>query len=122
VQREDRGIETVGLCELPRAAGEVADLAGIGHHDGQAYRRAGRDGGPLEPAGGFADNERGRGRPQPSDELCHTGIVVRHLPALAAGPDCDVQGGFGNIKADGYTNSLLIEAPGRCQIIATRPC
>jgi len=32
-QREDRRIESVGLRELPRAPGEVPDLARIGHDD-----------------------------------------------------------------------------------------
>ena len=99
-QREDPGIEGVRLHQLARAPGEVPDLAGIGHHDGQTHGRAGSYRRPLEAARRFAYDERGRECLQPLDEIRHASVVVRGLPAFAAGPERDVQRGLGHIEAD----------------------
>ena len=108
-ERQDLGIERVGLRELASGLGEVAHLAGIGDHDGQAGRGEGGDGRRLVATGGFEHEERRREPVAAGDQLLNARLVVGHGAGLAAGADGELELGFGDIDPDERHTDLLDE-------------
>ena len=97
---QQRGIDPVGLGELPGGFAEIVDLAGIGHHDREARGGEGHDHGVLKATGGLEDDEgRGRGA-DPSHQGGHGRRVIGDLPRLARRADGEVQRGFTDVDTD----------------------
>jgi len=77
-QRDDLGVERVGLGQPPDGAGERADLPGIDHGQRQTGtgERCGDD--QLEAAGGLQHDQRRRQTAQCVDQLVEPLAVARH--------------------------------------------
>jgi hypothetical protein len=86
---EEVGVDAIGLRELARRLGEVADLARV-HHD---YReRHGGEAGDREQlvvARGFQHDQLRRDRPQPLDERAEAPVVIRQREPLGAREHAD---------------------------------
>ena len=83
---QNPGVEAIRLGELACGSGRVPNLPGIRDYDREARGGERGDRRPLEPAGGFTDDQGGSQQPQAGDELRRSGVGVGHAPALAARP------------------------------------
>ncbi len=81
-ERQDVGVDPIGLGELAGGPGEVADLARVGHDQREPGRGEGSDRGALVSARGLQNDER-RGVPiQTLDQRLDACPIIDYSPAV----------------------------------------
>jgi hypothetical protein len=93
------GIERIGFGQLPGRFRTGPYLAGIDHHD----RQVSRDHGPVVASSRFEHNEHGLHGLEPDNGGSCAHRSVRDRPAVARGPQGDIELRFGDI----HTNKNL---------------
>jgi len=99
-ERQHVGIEEIGLRQLAGRFREVAHLAGVGDDDREAVGDEGGHTHKLIAAGRFEHDELRRHLTQARDKRGDARLVIRHCPALPAGPHGDDQLGLGDIDSE----------------------
>ena len=97
---DDGGVEGIGLGEPTGGAGEVSDLSGIDHGDGEVVSgEFGGDAG-LIAAGGFHDHKLGLAVSGPGDDFADSLVVVGETTGFSGRQRVEVEGIFGHVDTD----------------------
>ena len=102
--REDVGVDTVRLGELPGRLGEVAHLTRVDHDDGQRRGGEGGDREQLVAARGFQHDQRRRDAPEPLDERVHPALLVVHGEPFRRRQEADHQLRLRHVDADEHAS------------------
>jgi hypothetical protein len=94
---QDLGIQPVSLGQLTGSSGEVSDLAGIDHGQGQPSTSQSSSYGHLESARGLQYHQFWVELSQSLGYLDDTWSIVSYAPSLASGTHGDIQLVFGEV-------------------------
>lgn len=117
-QRDQPGIDRVGLGLEPDGLGVVPHLGGVEHHHGQVRTGQRRDRQPLIAAGGLdADRPQPVQPTQPLDQFGNPGLVIADRKGIACRMHMHIQPGLAHIDPNGDLH-LVPSLPKRARTAA----